>query len=446
MRILLTNHRLAEHTGSELYLRDVALALLAHGHQPIVYSRRLGALAAALRRATVPVLDDLDQLAPPPDLIHAQHHLEAMTALARFPHTPAIYLCHGWLPAEEAPPRHPRIRRYVAVDELVRQRLCDECGIPAAQTRVVLNFVDLERFRQRPPLPARPQRALVFSNYASEANHLPLLREVCAGAGLALDVVGFEAGYPSNSPEQLLGDYDVVFAKGRSALEAAAVGAAVIVCGVAGLGPMVTASELDRLRAFNFGVRLLQRPVTVEGVAGELRRYDPMDATAVTQRLRREAGLDLAIADLIQLYTETLAEHRASPPPVDEEALAMARYLRWGPLVGGDFFQHERELLKAEIAHAKAELAARLASAEQARVRAEERVQVETVRATLAEQRLATAQRDAEQRRVEDAQDNTHLHRELAWIKSTVTWRWREQLLNQRWLVALYRLFGRAFG
>lgn len=91
-------------------------------------------MAQELRRATVPVLDDLGSLNKPPDLIHAQHHLETMTALVRFPKTPAVYVCHGWLPDEEAPPRHPRILRYLAVDELVRQRLLDECGIPESRS------------------------------------------------------------------------------------------------------------------------------------------------------------------------------------------------------------------------------------------------------------------------------------------------------------------------
>ena len=129
MRILLTNHALDLRSGTELYIRDVALGLLARGHEPLAYSRHLGEVARELRRSTVPVLDDLEHLEQPPDLIHAQHHLEAMTALARFPETPAVYVCHGWLPDEEAPPRHPRILRYAAVDELVRRRLQDECGI-----------------------------------------------------------------------------------------------------------------------------------------------------------------------------------------------------------------------------------------------------------------------------------------------------------------------------
>jgi len=76
MRILITNNTLSNRAGTELYVRDLAVALLKRGHQPIAYSTRLGSVAEELRRATVPVINDLDSLSAAPDLIHGQHHLE----------------------------------------------------------------------------------------------------------------------------------------------------------------------------------------------------------------------------------------------------------------------------------------------------------------------------------------------------------------------------------
>ena len=120
LRILLTNNTLGPRAGSELYVRDLAVALMRRGHFPVAYSTVLGEVAAELRAATVPVIDDLRSLNVPPDVIHGQHHLDAMTAMLQFPHVPAIYVCHGWLPWEELPPVFPSIRRYVAVDDLCR--------------------------------------------------------------------------------------------------------------------------------------------------------------------------------------------------------------------------------------------------------------------------------------------------------------------------------------
>src|SRR4029077_4000771 len=143
---------LDQRAGSELYLYELAMRLLARGHSPIAFSPRLGQVAAALRQATVPGVDDLAAISEPPDLIHGQHHLAAMMAMLHFPGVPALFVCHGWLPWEESPPRFPRIHRYVAVDFTTRERLVSEAGIPPERVEVVLNFVDLERFQPRPPL------------------------------------------------------------------------------------------------------------------------------------------------------------------------------------------------------------------------------------------------------------------------------------------------------
>ena len=123
LRVLITNLMLASRTGTELYVQELALALLAHGHTPIIYSTQLGPLAETLRQKTIPVVDDLEAISTTPDIIHGQHSLPTMTALLRFPRTPAIYLFHDNVSWEDIPPRFPRIRRYVPVDKTCRDRL-----------------------------------------------------------------------------------------------------------------------------------------------------------------------------------------------------------------------------------------------------------------------------------------------------------------------------------
>src|SRR5262245_6058374 len=150
--VLLTNNTLAHHAGSETYLRDVALALLRRGHRPVAFSVLHGAVAEELRRATVPVVDDLTRLGQRPDVIHGHHHLETLIAALTFPDVPIVHFCHGWIPWEEKPLRHPSIRRYVAVDEVCAGRLIHEEGISADAVETLLNFVDLARFRPRDPL------------------------------------------------------------------------------------------------------------------------------------------------------------------------------------------------------------------------------------------------------------------------------------------------------
>ncbi len=329
LRILISNHFLRGRTGSELYVCELATNLLRRGHSPIVYSPQLGHTARELRNATVPVVDSLDAVGSPPDLIHGQHHVETMSALLRFPNTPAVFFCHGWLPWEETPPKHPRILRYVAVDDTCFDRLVLESGIAEERVSVILNSVDLEQFLPRAPLPAKPARALVFSNRAKESTHLGAVREACQRTGITLDVIGAEAGNIAARPQDVLGQYDIVFAKARCALEAIAVGSAVVLCDTNGAGPMVTSSELDRLRRLNFGIRALRERIGADLLEKEIARYDPADAATVSRRIRDTADRGAAIDQILALYEQVVREFAAcGDRDLDAEARAEATYLR----------------------------------------------------------------------------------------------------------------------
>ena len=328
MRVLITNNTFDAHAGSELYARDVALALLRRGHQPVAYSTHLGAVARELREATVPVIDDLAQLAVAPDIIHAQHHLDAMTAMLRFPQVPAVYFCHGWVPWEEMPPKFPSLRTYVAVDDLCAERLHSESGIAPAQIRLIRNFVDLTRVEMRADLPARPRRALVFSNYAREDGYLGIVRKACVLRNIEVEAIGIHSGRVETNPASLLHNYDIVFAKARSAIEAMASGAAVIVCDAAGLAGIVTDDNYAAGRALNFGVRTLSRAITVEAILAELDAYDAAQARRVGLRIRDEADMERAVDAIVETYAQAIAAHRAVPVDAHSQLIAASDYLR----------------------------------------------------------------------------------------------------------------------
>ncbi len=329
LRVLITNNTLAGRGGSELYVRDAAIELLRLGHVPIAYSTVLGEVARELQGNGIHVVDDLNHLAEPPDLIHGQQHMELMTALLHFPTLPAIQFCHNAKSWYEKPVLFPRIRYYVAVDHTCRDVLLQH-QIPEERIRVLLNFVDLDRFRPRPELlPPAPSSALLFSNYATEGTHLPVVREACANASLKLDVIGSQANAATAEPEKILANYDIVFAKGRSALEAMAVGAAVILCDSIGVGPLVTTNNVDTLRLLNFGRSTLNQPLEAGVIAQEIRRYDRADALQVSQNIRASVGHEPVIAELVRLYQEVLREHQESRE-LDKltEDRAAAAYLR----------------------------------------------------------------------------------------------------------------------
>jgi hypothetical protein len=330
LTVLIANATLATLTGTETYVRDLGLGLLRRGHRPIVYAPDLGPIAEELRRATIPVVDNLNAVATTPDVIHGNHNTETITALLHFGKVPAVFYCHSWTDWISAPPSHPRILTYVAVDDTCRDRLVLENGIRKERVRVRLHGVDLDRFKPREPLPAKPKRALVFSNTASPATHLKAVRDACRRNGIDVDVAGSAMNATVAQPESLLGNYDLVFAKARCALEALAVGTAVILCDSAGSGPLVTTAELDQLRKLNFGIRTLREKSHADLLAREISRYDPADATEVSRRVRSVSDLGTVIDHTIDLYREVIEEFRQRPPSKsDEDNRAAAEYLRW---------------------------------------------------------------------------------------------------------------------
>lgn len=203
---------------------------------------------------------------------------------------------------------------------------------------MVYNFADLERFKLRAPLPKRPKSALVFSNYANSEASIAPIRNACLRAGIErVDVVGSGMGSATAEPDQILGQYDVVFAKARAAIEAMASGCAVIVADQVGLASMVDTRNMAELRRLNFGVRTMQRSrLTEDAVFQELQRYNAEDAQQVSMWMRQEADMDKAVERWQQIYSELLAEPDAMSPQdlLHAQLRAAADYLRWlGPLI-----------------------------------------------------------------------------------------------------------------
>ncbi len=464
--VLVTNTALLNRAGSELYVRDLAVELHRRGHKPLVYSPRLGGVAQEIRLATIPVVDNLDSIGSAPDLIHGQHHLETMTALARFPGVPAVCVCHGWLPWEETPARHPRILHYVAVSDAVRDRIVYEHGIPEDRVRIIRNFVDTERFRLRAPLPPSPRKALLFDNHATEQNYVKAIREACSQLGMALDVVGLYNGNPTSRPEALLGDYDLVFARGRAALEGLAVGAPVVCCGVEGAGPMVSMGNLERLRRHNFGIRILDQPITVDWACEEVRKYDPADAAAVSQAIREGSSLTGAVDQMLDLYRTTLVAWRTNGPrrisaeSVTAEGRAVASYLRWMSLSAANRVASEphtplrsdpvtagREALRQDLVRTQAELgtlsAERDRLAEDLRRLQAELSEREALRQDLVRTQAQLGSVSAERDRLTEA--SRRLQAELSDMRGTLTWRAHQRITGITLLRKAYLLLAAPF-
>lgn len=93
---------------------------------------------------------------------------------------------------------------------------------------------------------------------------------------------------------------------------------------------MVTSANFDTLRKMNFGAGVLVNPAKPEHIGREIERYNPADASEVSRRIRKEAGLAEAVTRWLALYSSVVEEFRSSPRDFDGELRALASYMgRW---------------------------------------------------------------------------------------------------------------------
>jgi hypothetical protein len=326
VRVLVTSTRLDVRAGTQRFVRELARGLQSQGHSVLAYGSDPGQRERLLENDVIPVATDLENLPFLPDVIHAQHHLDAMTALTALPDVPALYHCNGetW---QERPPRHPRIYRYLANSSSLAKRLAENPGIAPAEVAAFPHPVDLARFCTVRRPPAQPARALLFNSRHDEGSPAVIaIREAAARCGLTLDVSGQPCGRMIDDPEKVLPAYDIVFASGVSAIEALACGCAVVVLGPENCGEMVHSENFERLRAIHFSIDA-DSPAA-EKLEVALRRYSANDCARVAGRLRREADFGPAVQKLVGIYEEIIHLHGKSVQDHDGESLAISRYLR----------------------------------------------------------------------------------------------------------------------
>ena len=313
-------------SGTETHARDLALRLRKKPFQIAIYSPLCGDLADELRGQGIVVVDNLDDLPFTPDLIHGHHHVETMTALLRYPDTPGIFVCHDGSAWHDKAPNFPRILRYVGVDLRCKNRLIKDLGTEKSVS-VIHNSVDLDRFTKRSPLREKPKRAVLFSHYASSDTHLPCVKEACDRSGISLEVIGRASGNPVSAPESVLGNFDLVFGKARCAMEAMAVGCAVVLIDQKGCGPLVSPGNFERLRPLNFGRLACDQKLSPEAILTQLEQYSPENAQEVCRLAREKLSLDFMAKSFADLYTEVLAEWESGKADREPENLFVSRYL-----------------------------------------------------------------------------------------------------------------------
>ncbi len=328
MRILITNNKLNNRGGATLFIRSLARGLQSLGHSVMAYSSDPGERERLLEHDTIPVTTDIASLPFPPDVIHAQHHLDAMTAITALPGVPAIYHCHGAL-WRDCVPKHPRIYRYLAMSRTLAERIAVESNIAPDEIEVVLNGVELARFGTVRELPERPLRALIYNKTHEEGDDtVTAIREAAGRCGVELDCIGRSFSKAIFDPEKVLPTYDVVFASGMSAIDALACGCAVIILGRTSCGAMVRMENFERFRQVNFSIAVNSAPPSTDAIERELRSFDAKDARLVTDYLRRVGDFSLVVENLVKAYELAIQQHENTETNLPAEIAATSQYLR----------------------------------------------------------------------------------------------------------------------
>ncbi len=331
MKILITNHRLKHRGGSEMFTLEIARALAGRGHEVCAFSTVEGEVSQAIEKDGIRFVPEPDQCLFTPDIIHGHHHLEAMAAVAAWPGVPAIYHMHGYGPWEEVPPVHPRLLKYFGTAPRMAWWIARVCEVPEAEVGNIRNFFDPARYRTVRSPGEKTGRALVYlNNLSRESDTFLELEKACREAGMELDGLGTNFGKSTEAPEDVLPGYDLVFAGGRSAIEAMACGCASIPITRETMGERIHPGNFDAFREMNYCADLNDPKIEASRALEEIRRIDPAETAKVTGRIRAEATIDVTVDTLVDEYSKVI-DRFAQWPPTDpgEEFRALSRYLCW---------------------------------------------------------------------------------------------------------------------
>lgn len=274
-------------------------------------------------------MDDLAQIATPPDVIHGHHSLETIAAAIRFPMCPTLFVCHDSTTWYDTAPSLPNIIKYIAVDQACYDRLIFQHGISSDRVQIIPNGVDLSRFSLRNGLPERPRSILCFGHSFRE-EYVEQVRQ--AAPTFHVDSIGISSNRNLVEPGPWLGKFDIILARGRSAREAIATGAATIVADIMGVGDMVTLDNYSNLQANNFGRRLLRKPFSIESIRGAVARYDAKDAWQVAIQHRQQNSLAKMVHLFECIYDQLLESFSPESAPSDAWSRHASQWFQWSSL------------------------------------------------------------------------------------------------------------------
>lgn len=307
MKILFATNHFWNYTGSELNLIGLARAMAARGHEVACCALVVSpALREGLREMGLRLLASTEHALVEfaPDAVFCQHHSAAAMVRSRLPATPMALAHLGVEPElEQAPLLDCGAGLHLAISEEVRDRLVSQ-GVSAGKMAIFRNSIDL-RLHGDPADRAARSGAVLFS-YKLPQDVAGLVASATQRFGMVLDTNSLTTMGVQAPPAVAarLRSARLVFASGRSALESALGGAAVVVLGPKGLDGALTAQSWRDLAQANFSGRRHARVFTEDSVREAIAEALQSDVAATRRELESVFSLDRRAAELDSLLCE----------------------------------------------------------------------------------------------------------------------------------------------
>jgi hypothetical protein len=310
LRVALSNWSLQNRSGSELWTFDIAGYLQRHDTDVIVHAPVLGAVADAITASAIRVTSSADEvLAFAPDIVHLNHAEAVKDVVAPLMSGQAkvVNMCHGLYPRPGLPLRRDA-HRYCATSITAKTKIRLLTGGGWDTIHIIPNFFDAARFRRRDKRESG-KKALVYSNKVGP-DDIALLRAAIERHGYQFDAAG-QWERPVDRPEEILPGYDLVFAVGRSAIEALGCGCQVVIWEYGVIGPLVTPENFWTCVVANFALtsQLLPYRFTQDAdsqiwLEREMSRASPQNEETVSDLTRDCLSLDVIGPLLTYLYRD----------------------------------------------------------------------------------------------------------------------------------------------
>lgn len=328
MRIAHATHSLDGSTGVQTYLVTIADEMQRTGHEVWLYARELGIAAKYAESLGLQVVGDADELPEELDFAVPHSAVASHELAAARPSAPQLFIAHGTFFDSYTPPQIDGAVACVVTlwGQAAKRMKSLATNIPVVTLR---QPVDRTRFRDRAPIADTPRRALILSNYL-DGERRERLERACELAGLEWEHIGATGAGQSTRPEDAINRADIVFGKGRVAVEAMACGRAVYLFDMWGSDGWLTPENYDEYSFVGFGGHITPFDPTIEELAADLGNYSaalgPWGSTITVKNHR----LDEHVGRLIELGAEAAgAGARKGGTRGDSEELARLARQSW---------------------------------------------------------------------------------------------------------------------